>query len=96
MGVIEKSRQSGFNWDGEGEHSGLIKSLEGDWLRMQRVLELKEEHPGEEGKKYLINSGLVSAEEYGKYKGKSIRRMDYEETAGAASIMHQVVGAEVL
>jgi hypothetical protein len=67
MTVITKSKIAGLNFEEMLENmqpSPLLKNIENDWLRMQEVLELKEEHPGITGKRYLIKNNLVTPEEY--------------------------------
>jgi hypothetical protein len=72
--------------------SDRIQKMEEEWRRMQYVLELKEQHPGRNGKRYLIEKGFVTREEYRKYKGKSLQQIGLEEAIGTASIMNDIVG----
>ena len=85
MTVITRSRLAGLNFEKMLEDmpaSQKMKDIEKDWLRMQEVLELKEEHP----KEYLLKKGLVTEEEYNKYKGKSLRRLEFEKNVAISRL----------
>lgn len=78
--------------EGIVRESNEFQKTQKEFSRQQRVLELKEQYPGLRGRRYLIKEGLITREEYRRYKGKSLQKIGLERAVGAASIMNDIVG----
>ena len=92
---MAESKIKGLNFEKMLEEmpaSQKWKDVEKDWRRMQTVLELKEEHLGLLGKIYLIRNNLVTLEEYKRYKGKSEKKIEWENNAAMSyAATHPVI-----